>query len=86
MKLVTGWQTVLWRSLTSWVSGALGAVLALVLAHYGIFFAVIPFLPAPIQLPAAALFGAIALWGAIMAPRVIEQPRLSERIDEKRNG
>jgi len=83
MRLIDNWRIYAFHSLVAWASGAIGAVLALVFANYGIFFAVIPFLPTTIQLPAAALCGGVALWGAITGSRLIEQPKLAAKVAEK---
>ena len=86
MRLIDDWCVVLRRSATTWVSTILGAMLGALSAHWGIFFAVVPFLPFWLQLPTAMVLGAFFVGGPIIIARLTDQPKLNAKIEEKRNG
>ena len=85
MKLITDWRTVVWRSATTWVATIIGSALGAFAAHWGIFFAIVPFLPFPLQLPVAMALGAFFVGGPIVLARITDQPRLNAKIEESRN-
>lgn len=84
-KPVDHWCVVLRRSATTWVSAIIGSALGAFAAHWGVAFAIVPFLPFPMQLPAAMVLGAFFVGGPIILARITEQPKLNRKIEEKRN-
>lgn len=86
MKLIEDWWTVACRSATSWVAAILGGLLGAVAAHWGVLFAVVPFLPFWLQLPAAIVLGVLFVGGPIVLARITNQPRMQAKIAERKAG
>ena len=87
MKLIEDWPLILWRSATTWVAAAIGAVVGVVGAHWALLLGVLPFLPFWLQLPLAIAVGVITIAGPVVVARITEQPRLNAKIEErKRRG
>lgn len=82
MRLISEWRVVIWRSATSWVATILGALLGTFAAHWGIMFAVVPFLPFYLQLPVAASLGVFFVGGPVILARITEQPKMAEKVKE----
>lgn len=72
-----------WRSATSWVAAVLGAILGATAAHWGVMFAVVPFLPFWMQLPAAIVLGVLFVGGPIVVARITAQPKMRDKIGSK---
>lgn len=86
LELIEGWKDVVLRSATSWVATALGALLGAFGAHWGIMFAILPFLPFWLQMPLAIVLGIFFVGGPIVLARITAQPKLEARIESKTDG
>ena len=86
MRFIEDWWTVALRSATSWVAAILGGLLGALAAHWGILFAVLPFLPFWLQLPCAILLGVLFVGGPIVLARITDQPRMRAKIEERKHG
>ena len=86
MRFIDDWCDVLWRSATSWVAMILGGILGALAAHWGILFAIIPFLPFWLQLPVAIGLGVLFVGGPIVLARITDQPKLNARIAAKKEA
>ena len=86
MTFIAEWRDVLWRSATSWVAMILGGILGALAAHWGILFAIIPFLPFWLQLPVAIGLGVLFVGGPIVLARITDQPKLNARIAVKKGA
>lgn len=84
LHLIDDWAFWFWHSATTWGAGVIGGFLAWMASWHGIFFALIPFLPAYLQVPAAILVGALALGGAVGFLRVIKQPKADAKLEKRR--
>lgn len=86
MRLIENWRTVLWRSAANWTAAIMGALVGVFAHTYGAAFAILPFLPTPLQLPLAIILGVIVIGGPIIIARLTPQPKLAVKVEEKRDA
>ena len=82
LKLIDDWLTVARRSATTWVTGAVQIVVAIVGVHWAVLLGVLPFVPFWLQLPIALAVAAITLAPTVVA-RVTAQPKMQEKLKGK---
>lgn len=85
MKLIDNWRIVLWRSATSWVTGAVHVVIATIGVHWAVLLGVLPFLPFWLQLPIALAVAAVTIAPTLLA-RITEQPKMRAKVEGKPDG
>lgn len=85
MRLIAEWREILWRSATTWVATAIGALVGTVGAHWGLLLGVLPFMPFYLQLPLAIAVGIVTIAGPVVLARITDQPKLNVKIEERKS-
>lgn len=82
---IEDWCVYLRRSATTWVTGAVNTIMAIIGVHWAVLLGVLPFVPLYWQLPLALLVAALTTAPTIIA-RLTKQPKLNAKIEEAKNG